>query len=84
MASAQSLCDIDSFVCVTWLAHTCEKRFMQMLTQIIRMWDMTHSYVKCKSRICERNRSLIYMTYDMYKCASVTITHSYMWHDLFI
>jgi len=70
----------DSFICVTWL---------------IRMCDMTHSYVWHDSFTCVtwlihmcdmthsyvRHDTLICVTWHTHMC---DMTHSYVWHDSFI
>jgi len=67
----------DSFICATWLIHTCDMTHSYVrhdsficLPSLIHMCDMTHSYVRHDSFICVP--WLIHM---------FAMTHSYVWHD---
>jgi len=70
----------DSFLCVTWLVHTCVKRLF--LTHIS---DTTHSressYKKHTWLITHRHDSFLCMTWLILVC---DMTHSCAWHDAFI
>jgi len=70
----------DSFICVTWLIHTCDMTRSYVwhdsfiyVTWLIHMCDMTHSYVWHDSFIC--------VTWLIHMC---NMTHSYVLHDSFI
>ena len=61
----------DSFICVTWLIHMCCMIGVSFRAlPVIRMWDMTHSYV--------RHDSFIYGTWLI---RMFDMTHSYVLHD---
>jgi len=78
----------DSFICATWIVHTCVAWF-------IHMCDMNHSYVWHELFICvpwlihtwdvTRTYALhdpfTRVTWLIHMCA---MTHSYVWRDLFI
>ena len=71
---------VDSFICVTWLIHTCDMTHSYVwhdsficVTWLIHTCDMTHSYVWHDSFIC--------VTWLIHMCGR---THSYVWHDWFI
>ena len=73
----------DSFICVTWLIHTCHMAHICVtangwqqctyVTWLIYMCDTTHSYVW--------HDSFIRVTWLIHTC---DMTHSYVWHDSFI
>ena len=70
----------DSFICVTWLIHTCDITNAYVrhdsficVTWLIQMCDMTHSYMWLDLFIC--------VTCLIHMC---DVTHSYVRHDSFI
>jgi len=79
----------DSFICVTWLIHTCDMTHLYVwhdsfirVTWLIHMCDMTHSYVWHDSFICVTRISLwalamcpAHVTWLIYMCDT---THSYV------
>ena len=75
------MCGTYTFICVTWLIHTCDMTRLyvwkgearNLSSLLVHMRGTTHSYVWHDSFICLT--WLIHM-YDM--------THSYVWHVSFI
>jgi len=90
----------DLFMCVTWLIHVSDMNHPSVqyascicvtslicVTGLVRMCDMTHSYLWHGSFICDMTHSyswhdsFIRVTWLIHTC---DMTHLYAWHDCFI